>query len=283
MRVSTVIFGSGLLAFSALCASGCGAPPAREETPIDCTATDIFDATWPVDDTWFSATDGTGQVSCDDPSAAGQTPQANGLCNGPRRATASIMPETPPEGVRCGSESALHLTAARNNDWGCLFGNYALATQTFDASAYDGVALWAKAAPGTTKTITIVLEDKYSRNLTDENDEVIEESSFCEDEEGAGGQNINPTTGQPGSGSVSVPGYIPSENACGNPYNAVVMVTEDWQLYRVPFASFTQTALPNRRIEGIDRASIRGMTLRAPKQAVVDMWIDDIAYYHELE
>lgn len=283
MRASTVIFASGLLTFSALCASGCGAPPAREETPVDCTAADDYHLDPISPDAWFSATDDTGQVSCDHPAAAGQTPLENGRCNGPRRAVAAIAVEPLEAGDRCGSDSALHLTAARNNDWGSLFGNYALARDGFDASTHEGVALWAKAAPGTTRTITIVLDDKYTRNFTDDAGNVIEASSFCVDEEGAG-ETVNQNTGQPGAGSsVSVPGYVPSENACGNSYQTVLAVTEDWQLYLVPFESFSQNPTPNRRFEGIDRSSIRGMILRAPKAAVFDFWIDDLSFYQKLE
>jgi hypothetical protein len=202
-----------------------------------------------------------------------------------RRAEAAYASETLPETERCSADPALHLTAARNNDWGCLFGNYGLATQTQDKSAYDGVGLWAKAAPGTTKTITIILNDKYSTNIKQDNVPVAGTESACVDEEGSGdqGTTVNQATGQTGSTSVAVPGYVPSENACGNAYQGQLAVSDDWQFYFLPFESFTQDPKPNRRLEGIDRTSLRGITIRAPKAAVLDLRIAGLGYYHKVD
>jgi hypothetical protein len=75
---------------------------------------------------------------------------------------------------------------------------------------------------------------------------------------------------------------VPSPNACGNAYQTTLAVTEDWQFYVLPFESFTQDPKPNRRVEGIDRASMRGVTMRAPKGAVLDLLIDDLSYYRKL-
>ncbi len=404
MRASNVIFAAGLSTLGALSASGCGAPPPREELPIDCTVTDDYGTPDLIPDAWFSATDGTGQVTCrslenllpDDMTHAEVAPQIGPLvvtpaerllcaprvpcsalnaivpnpapaaldralcessdpaestfyvacgslelmlpgdmnhdevmaqidplmvhppetvqcnprvlCSAPtaivpnpapaaldralcestsqRRAVATIDGAAPlAEGERCNGTDAIHLTAARNNDWGCLFGNYQLAQTTSDKSAYDGIGLWAKAAPGTTKTILILLNDKYSVNVTgDDGQPVAGQESACVDEEGAGiNLDLPDQNGQQGSGSTAVVGYVPSPNACGNAYQAQLTVTDRWQFYFMPWASFTQDPKPNRRLEGIDPSSLRGITIRAPKAAVLDMWLDDLGYYAKYE
>lgn len=276
---------------------------------------------------WFAATDDTGMVPCDADNALPPAILEDGSvsplcepwvpchyaeaivptelaaltreelaqvqCASIRRARASAGGEPIPESPRCGSENALHLTASGNKDWGNLFGDYLAATTTTDASAYDGVSFWARAMPGTTKTISLLLDDKYSLNLTftDQEREALEQANpddpdlemACVDEAAEVleeyGETVNVVTDQQGSTSVNVPGYVPSENACGNAYLKPIHLTYDWQFYVVPFSEFSQDPVPNRRIEGIDKASIRGVTIRAPKEALLDVWVDELSFY----
>lgn len=208
-----------------------------------------------------------------------------------RRAQANYELASLEDGPRCGSEYALRLTAERNNDWGCLFGDWSLAQDTDDRTGWDGIALWARAAPGTTKSVLVLLNDKYTGNITteDEDGNAVPDpnhESACVEEEDLGpgqGTTVNQVTGQQGSTSVNVSGRVPSEDACGNSYQKLLTVTERWQLYFLPFDSFTQDQLPNRRIEGIDTSSLRGLIIRAPKAAKLDLWIDDLSYYRALD
>ncbi len=299
MRVISV--GGGLLLISGLFpfggSVGCNPFPEREEPPVDCAVGDGYDIDIPFlefenpgNNTWFPAVDGTGLVSCDHPKAVegSETEVYEGLggapsrilCDGPRRAQATTSIESIPDGPRCGSEYAMRLTARRNNDWGCLFGDHVLARSSFDASEFDGISLWARAAPSTGKSITVLLNDKYTTNITSDDGSLNPAfESACVDEEpeidGVRGAEL---AGQPG---VTLPGYVPSKNACGNSHQLQLRVTEDWKWYRLPFDSFSQDPLPNRRFEGVDRASLRGMIIRVPKDTVFDLWIDDVAYYRE--
>jgi hypothetical protein len=207
-----------------------------------------------------------------------------------RRAQVNFELAAIEDGPRCGSEYALRLTASRNNDWGCLFGDWFLAGVTSDASEYEGIAFWARAAPGSTKSVLVLLNDKYTANIAVEDEDgnsvpVPTEESACVEEEDLGpgqGTTVNQVTGQQGSTSVNVAGRVPSEDACGNSYQKLVTVTERWQYYVLPFESFTQDQFPNRRVEGIDRASLRGIIVRAPKAAELDLYIDDLFLYRTL-
>jgi hypothetical protein len=207
-----------------------------------------------------------------------------------RRAQVNFELAAIEDGPRCGSEYALRLTASRNNDWGCLFGDWFLAGVTSDASEYEGIAFWARAAPGSTKSVLVLLNDKYTANIAVEDEDgnsvpVPTEESACVEEEDLGpgqGTTVNQVTGQQGSTSVNVAGRGPSEDACGNSYQKLVTVTERWQYYVLPFESFTQDQFPNRRVEGIDRASLRGIIVRAPKAAELDLYIDDLFLYRTL-
>lgn len=279
----------------------CNPFPAREVPPVDCTAADAyefqllddFEVENPADCSWYTGKDDTGLVDCDHPQAIGTggntsdmgaagAPGETVLCDGPRRAQAEYSCEAPVDGPRCGSEKALRLTASRNNDWGCLFGNWALANADTDASDYEGISLWARAEPGTTKSLLVLLNDKYTANVADD-DGTLDTNfeSACEEppEDETVGGGSSPSPGVPGGGATTLPGYVPSENTCGNLYQARLNVTDRWQHYVLPFEVFSQDPLPNRRLEGIDRATLRGIIFRAAKDTVVDFWIDDLSLY----
>lgn len=295
---SSVFCAFGLTASIAACVGACGAAPARDEPGIDCAATDGYDL-WVLrpfdtaDSTWFAASDGTGQVFCDDPEAIPgteveytvvETGDVVTWCDGPRRATAASTVELLPEGPRCGGDYGLRLTGQRNNDWGSLYGDYMLAGETRDASGYEGIAFWARAEQGTTKSLLLLLNDKYTQNILDDaGNPAAGQESACEESD----YSTDPS-GPPGSapgqvGGTVTPGSVPEPGDCGNAYQVAFRVTEDWQLYLLPFDGFTQEALPNRRFEGIDPGSLRSMIFRAPKDTVVDFWIDDLGYYRALD
>lgn len=211
-----------------------------------------------------------------------------GLCEGPRYSQALYNFDAIPEGTRCGSTQALHLTASRNNDWGGFFGNYEFAKVTQDVSQWDGLALWARAENGTQKSVTLTLDDKFTTNLPlnhceeearrAENPEHPDLQRLCVEEE-QGPTNPNTNTSGPSQSSGQVAGWVPSENGCGNSYEYHLTVTNNWALYLIPFAEFQQAPLPNRRPEGFDRESLRGLRIQIPKESVLDLWIDDFGFY----
>lgn len=293
---SSVLSALGIVGSVAACLGACSAPPAREEPGIDCAAGDGYDL-WlirPFDSdqsTWYSAPDDTGQVPCDDPSAIPGTAvpvPVQGTddtvirCDGPRRATATATVEPFADGPRCGGDYGLHLTASRNNDWGSLYGDYvsASADGEVDATGYEGVTFWARAEPGTERSMTLVLNDKYTYEIAPTIEAPDPPPSECVNYEGTT-EVITDVPGQVG-GSVT-PGYVPPADACGNGHQVIFSVTDEWQMYFLPFSGFWQNATPNRRLEGIDKASIRLFMFRAPKDTILDIWIDDFGFYRTLD
>lgn len=297
-RESAVLLAALCVAF-ATSPLGCTDFSDRVAPPVDCTVEDAYE----IDGTeignfeesdncsWFGVPDGTGAVDCSHPlageeitetaedtiAAGGAAPTAEpistGFCKGPRYSQANFACEPIPEGLRCGSERALHLTASRNNDWGGFFADYDIAQANDDVSEWDGIAVWARAEPGSERSVTLALDDKYTAN-------VAGYPSFCVDEE-AGATNNNTNTTGVSQSSGEVAGWVPSANACGNAYEYHLSVTNDWELYLIPFEDFLQEPLPNRRIEGFDQESLRGVAIRLPKDSIIDLWLDNFGFYRE--
>lgn len=302
---SRVAFLASLSAFALLAPSSCTEFPERQKAPVDCAAGDAYEidpdgiGDFEAEECqWYGVEDKTGTVSCDSPTAltepdnihvetvvslGGSMPTSaevpNGFCDGPRYSQANIACEEIAEGPRCGSGNALHLTAERNNDWGGFFGNYAIAQAPRSIAGWEGLAFWARAEAATERAFTIELDDKYTANVVDDfgqPDPVYE--SGCVDEEQQGTAQVTNTSGVSQS-SGQVAGWVPSENGCGNPYQYHLNITNSWKLYLIPFRDFSQQPWPNRRLEGFDAESFRGLRIRPPKDAIVDLWIDDFGFY----
>ena len=58
---------------------------------------------------------------------------------------------------------SLVITSANNNEWGSLFGFNGFGPK--DASAYEGMAFWARAPLGSNTGFTILLDDLNEREL----------------------------------------------------------------------------------------------------------------------
>ncbi len=240
-----------------------------------------------------------------------------GLCEGPRYSRAETTCETLPGGPVCptgGDEddeetsSALHLTGSRNNDWGGFFGRYptlpdimldrlptsesGYGYMTQDVSEWEGIAFWARAEVGAERSFTVELDDKHTANadMTAQREELLLEHfpehpdlevACVVEEQQQQAENTNTTGVAQSSGQIA--GWVPSEDGCGNPYQYHVTVSEHWELYLLPFADFSQEPLPNRRPEGFDRTTLRGIRIRAPKDTIVDLWLQQIGVYRPLK
>jgi hypothetical protein len=87
------------------------------------------------------------------------------------------------------------------------------------------------------------------------------------------------TTTTDENGNVLSQSHVPEPGTCGNSFRRPVTVTENWELYLLPFDSFYQDRLPNMAPEGLDPTSIYHLTIRAEKEARLELWIDDIGFY----
>jgi hypothetical protein len=183
---------------------------------------------------------------------------------------------------RCGSKAALVLRSVHANDWGSIFGYNNFGPR--DASGTEGMAFWARAPGATTKAFTISLDDANT----------APDAKRCVDYGTDGGTAApsGPTTD--GLGNVISTGASvvqPQPDACSNSYTAVVVVTTEWSLYTVPWERFTQVAAPNRVPNavftevgpvpgtGLLIDKIWTFILRMPKEATMELWLDNLAFY----
>jgi hypothetical protein len=193
--------------------------------------------------------------------------------------------ETIPDGARCGSSTALVIRGVGNNDWGSLFGFNNFGPR--DASAYEGLAFWARAPGSSNKSLTVLFDDPNTAvppTTTDAN---------CKDYGIDGGTGTG--TVDPGSGMV-IPGSVtdaPEPDQCGNSYGVIRVVTMDWRFYTVPFALFQQGHTPNRvpnealmetgATPGTTllTSQILNLILRMPKAVATELWIDNLSFYRQ--
>jgi hypothetical protein len=209
---------------------------------------------------------------------------------------AGSIPATPIEGSgRCGSQYALLLESHGFHDWGSTFGDYRIGTYStlapLDASQYDGVAFWAR-DPGytshwdgpTTKSVALNLIDVHGTPGVATGYMVTYDGSACTnyifDSGGAMSVPVNVANGSTPTGSAPASGLVFPADACNNAqFTVPIVLSDEWQLYTIPFSAFTQSSLPNREPNGIDRTALMSFTVTVPKEAQLELWIDDFGFY----
>lgn len=266
-------------------AAGCSPRAAPAPVPLNCTWQTAYQMTPPFES--YSPDAGGGWYSFGD-----ATPGA----------VRNIYNLPIDGGGPCGaSPFALVLQSRGFQDYGSGFGTYAFGgymgiqrnsqlnplCANFDAgnncaidgTGWDGIKFWARSydpsgAP-TTKGITIGLNDKDTISNTITSD--------CHDYDagvqGNGVMNYVQIGGGMGAVGGGVSSAQPPPDACGNAFQRVLLTTDEWELYLLPFSSFYQTAQTNRTPTGFDPASFTQLTIRAPKEAALYLWIDDIGFY----
>jgi hypothetical protein len=183
-------------------------------------------------------------------------------------ATQAIALQEIPEG-RCDSTTALVLTSRGYTDWGAGFGEYQTAMAPVDASGFEGVSFWARAPGyGTSTGFLLTLSDRN----TDAGGMMCVEPEPTDVLDGSYSYNEAGMV-------VPVGGELPSPEDCGNGFMRVVNVTRDWRLYRLPFESFQQEALPNREPAGIDPSALYQFAINIPKDSSIELWLDDLGLY----
>lgn len=186
-------------------------------------------------------------------------------------------------GGRCDSSDALVLVVNGRTDWGAGFGEYATAQAPVDAREYDGVAFWARATGYGTST-------GFLLTLHDRNTYAVEPDPLAPPE--AAPDPNGPVCTVPDVEDMAVAyvmneagmlvpvgGELPGPNDCGNGFVRVVTAQRHWTLHRLPFESFQQQALPNRKPGGIDRSALFQFAINIPKDSNIELWIDDLGLY----
>lgn len=190
-----------------------------------------------------------------------------------------------PEG-RCDSTDALVLTVNGRTDWGAGFGEYATAQAPVDASEYEGVSFWARATGyGTSTGFLLTLQDR--------NTYAVEPDPLAPPE--AAPDPNGPVCTVPDAEDaveayvvneagmlVPVGGELPGPDDCGNGFVRVVTAQRHWTLHRLPFESFQQQALPNRKPGGFDKSALYQFAINIPKDSNIELWIDDLGIYRRL-
>jgi hypothetical protein len=278
-----------------LCASGCGQAAKREPPPFDCTADDKFQLTPPPSSglaittedfesggaTWYGYGDAT--------PGATHTYQIDG----------GSFPTEPIPGGRCGSQMALVLRSQGHSDYGSGFGDYHPFDDDFsrtgpaNATDWEGIAFWARSPGDTDKSVwlswsdvTVDAEGGYcisAWNRVSVLGAYVGAAASVEagvDEDSGAfpvGASVAAFLG-PDGGAAADSGIAP-EKACGNGFRRLLTTTEDWQFYALPFESFHQDPLPTLIPTGIDRSTLYRLTIQVPKEARLELWIDDLGLY----
>lgn len=150
------------------------------------------------------------------------------------------------------STFALHVTASGFTNWGSIVGTdlgYVggmLARRTYDASGFTGVAFWARlgAAPSNPvdARVRFVLLDA----------------------------NTDPDGGQctPTGGAL---------DGCYNDWGVDLTLTTAWRRFDIPFASLRQGEW-GKRFAAFRSNAVYGLQWKFPRSAVVDVWIDEVAF-----
>lgn len=260
-------------------ALGCSSYATIKTVPIDCAAEDPYQID-PVDmTTAFSYGDPT-------PGSA---------------ITAAVT--MLPDGARCGATSALLVAARHFNDWGAAAGFYGFLVNgnPRDESSAEGMAFWARAPGATGKSFTIVLDDFNTYDPTPRDPNTLVDPNTTDSNcivyatpdggvQGGTGPAYDPATGMAVSSGTTT---ITPPNACGNGYQVIMSVANDWRFYTIPWSRFQQTNMsnrvPNSALE--ETGSAQGtplltnklmlLTLRVPREVETDLWIDRLGFYRK--
>ena len=201
------------------------------------------------------------------------------------------------------SNSAFHLAATniaacydpttKQEGWGVTLqvtfnassGNAGQSAGAFDASAWDGISLWERRGTGPTGgAILVSIQDPYTA-VTASASSTFTGFTFppaC-DPDGtpdAGADCLIRCSAIPSTKPDPRKPPAPDATKC-DPFGAAVGLTDDWQFVKIPFASAAQKGFGVPSPLGqIDVSALVGLQI-ALSPGDWDVWLDDIAFYHE--
>jgi hypothetical protein len=214
---------------------GCGGDPngPPPSTAVDCSANHglVLETISTFDlgsDGWFSYTDHT-PGSFADPSGA-------------------IYPVPVAElqkGERCDSMYAVHLRAIGLADWGGGLGTQ-FPDRPKDASAFDGVAFWAKKSPESFSALRLGVADVHSSP----------EGGYCD---------------------PNAPDRDP--NRCDDSFGGFVNLSDGWRFFTFDFAEMRQGGW-GKHAPNFDLGKLYGLNF-AYQAGSWDIWIDDVSFFEK--
>lgn len=281
---------------------GCGADP-RTKATVNCSVMDDYEFAPHLSDFiagkdpgWFYFSDTTYAVD------AGITGGAD-AGNNDIVAVFNVRP-LPPPGL-CGSTGALEIQAQGHNFYGSGFGDYTHQTLPTDGTGYEGISFWARSGPNAEKTFMFYVDDShtYVNHIVSPGGGLlppaVTSSGFVNGQDLDGDGFIGPgdiayaTTcllppiqalGYPAcyGGGVLPPGTptrVPAPNECGNQYHTYITITENWQLFLIPWNQLAQWPCPNRRPGGIDQSQISQWEIKLLQGTNYDIFFATFAFY----
>ncbi|MBN1606574.1 MAG: carbohydrate binding domain-containing protein [Polyangiaceae bacterium] len=84
-------------------------------------------------------------------------------------------------------------------------------------------------------------------------------------------------------GQIMLGGTVLDKYDCGHEFNTIISTTKEWQLYLVPFDDLRQVRSANWNPAGFDRSGLWSFVIRTPREAQMELWLDDVAFYRHLE
>jgi hypothetical protein len=171
----------------------------------------------------------------------------------------------------CDLTQALVFASSGSHDWGSLAGNYVVpnfgSTPESDknASGYEGLSFWARSLYD--RSLALSLGD-------DTVVELPENAASCEPQYLDDAGTLNPAFYFPPESG------LPAADGCGNSFVTQLLTSDRWEFYTIPFTAFTQIAQdPRVRPNGINRAAVLAISMRAPKDSIVETWFANFAWY----
>ncbi len=157
----------------------------------------------------------------------------------------------PPErilGKRCDSEQAIRVTGQGFTSWGAVLTvgmAYSSQADPVDLSGFSGLMFWARVGELNTSAIRVQFQDSNT----------AVEGGVC-----------NPQSGTP--------------DECYNGHGiALVPISTEWRLYKLPFADMTQRDGWGYQAEALDTTAIYNIEWNLDPNSVFDLWVDDVWFY----
>jgi hypothetical protein len=148
-----------------------------------------------------------------------------------------------PQGDRCDSMYAVHLRASGLADWGGGLGTQ-FPDRPKDASAFDGIAFWAKKGPDSFSALRLGVYDVYSSR----------EGGYCD---------------------PKAPDRDP--NRCDDSFGSFVNLSLSWRFYAIEFAEMRQGGWGKHAPTfAVDK--LYGLNF-AYQAGNWDVWIDDVSFF----
>ena len=215
--------------------------------------------------TVWSSCYGTGQVDCNDVTDA--LAACRSECLSVQTSPPFLADQLPasiiPNGGRCGSLYALHVQAGPFSNWGGNIGTRF--PEPFDATSYDGIAVWMRTAPGFANSPRVTISDPYTDSQMNMYPAADGAAPFCT-------PNVN-CAGQIASGNTNC------YNIGCDTFGQYAPLTEDWRLFLLSFSDMRQGGWGKQR-PSLDLSQILSIQISYPV-GTWDFWIDDVAFYRQ--